>query len=179
MDMIKQNRNLIITIIVLVIINIVALLLLWLGKPKNDFRRGLERDSNDKVRIQKMLKEELGFSTEQAKQFITLREELKEKTTELNDDLMLLKKEMFEKVMHGNSSSISDSLLNLTLEKQGEIEKATFEHFLKLKQICTPEQQEKLFKLMHRLLGPPTGGPRGETRDELPPPPGEHPPIRN
>ncbi|MCB9250011.1 MAG: hypothetical protein H6613_16425 [Ignavibacteriales bacterium] len=79
MDMIKQNRNLIITIIVLVIINIVALLLLWLGKPKNDFRRGLERDSNDKVRIQKMLKEELGFSTEQAKQFITLREELKEK----------------------------------------------------------------------------------------------------
>ncbi|MCB0753665.1 MAG: hypothetical protein KDC52_19490 [Ignavibacteriae bacterium] len=94
---------------------------------------------------------------------------------------------MFEEAMYGDKTIISDSLLNLSLEKQTELELLTFQHFLKLKEICTPEQQNKLFEIVHRLLGkaqqsnPPPGAPIGEVKGEMPPPPprGERPPKRN
>ena len=183
MDIFKRNRNLIITIVVLVIINITTLLLLWFGRPNATDLRG---SGNEKVRIQEMLKAELGFSDKQAKQFIDLRQNHKEKSIKLDDEIMVLKKEMFAEAMYGNKSNISDSLLNLSLQKQSQLEKLTFEHFQKLKQICTADQQKKLFEIVHRLIGPPqhggpppnAPGPKGENRGG-PPPPGEHPPIRN
>ena len=186
MDITKQNRNLIITIVVLVIINIAALLLLWLGKPKHDNMRGTENRGDEKVRIQEMLKEELGFSSEQVEKFLKLRENHHEKAKILNDELMLVKREMFEEAMYGDKTIISDSLLNLSLEKQSQLELLAFQHFLKLKEICTTEQQTKLFEIVHRLLGkaqqgnPPPGAQRGEVKGEMPPPPrGERPSKRN
>ena len=177
MDITKQNRNLVITIIVLVIINFAALLLLWLGKPKHDIKQGPRNGGNEIVRIQEMLKEELGFSTEQAEKFIKLRENHHKKSIELHDELIIVKRKMFEEAMYGDKSVISDSLLNLSLEKQSQLELLTFQHFLKLKQICTPEQQKKLFKIVNRLLGqtqqggPPPNNPRGELKDDMPHPP--------
>ena len=188
MDITKQNRSLIITIVVLVIINIAALLLLWLGKPKHDNLRDTENIGDEKVRIQEMLKEELGFSSEQTEKFLKLRENHHKKSIRLNDELVLVKRKMFEEAMYGDKTIISDSLLNLSLEKQTELELLTFQHFLKLKEICTPEQQNKLFEIVHRLLGkaqqsnPPPGAPIGEVKGEMPPPPpprGERPPKRN
>ena len=46
---------------------------------------------------------------------------------------------------------------SLTLDKQGQIEILTFQHFLNLKEICDSEQQKKLQLLMHRLLPQPMG----------------------
>jgi len=179
MEMFKQKRNYITTIVILVIINITCLLLLWIGKPKHN-TRGSE-DNGDKIAgIQKMLKEELGFSIEQTEQFLAIRSSHKEMANDLSEKIMILRKEMFEDAMYSDKPSISDSLLNLSLEKQGQIEIQTFEHFQKLKEICTPEQEEKLFELMHNLLGPPPGDipdgpPPGEFRDDMPPPQGGRP----
>lgn len=193
MEIFKQKRNYITTIVILVIINIVCLLLLWIGKPKHN-KRGAESEIGEKTGIQEMLKEELGFTDEQANQFLELRENHKEKSDKVNDELMFLKSEMFEKAMYGKKETISDSLLNLSLEKQRKLEEITFDHFLKLKQICTPDQQEKLFELVSQLLGPqqqagPHGPPPGELEDGMrppkggrpdgPPPRGERPPKRN
>lgn len=189
MDLIKQNRNLVYTVIVLVIINIAVLLLLWFGKPKHEDLLGVENRVNEKVKIQEMLKEELGFSTEQTEKFLELRENHNKKSIELNDELMLVKRKMFEEAMYGEKPTISDSLLNLSLEKQTQLELLTFQHFLKLKQICTPEQQKRLFEIVHRLLsksqqvGPPPGVPRGDVKGEMPPrgerpPQGDRPPRR-
>jgi hypothetical protein len=173
MDIFKQNKILTVTIIILVILNLATLSLLWLGKPKHDIIRGPENRGNEKVRIQEMLNKELGFSDEQVQRFIALREEHKEKTTKLSNDLMGVKKEMFEQAMYGDNVVLSDSLLNLSLKIQGQLEKVTFQHFLQLKQICTPKQRENLFKLMHRLLGPPEregmGGPPPPPKDKQTP----------
>lgn len=182
MDVFKKNRNLVITIIVLVIVNIFTLSLLWLGKPKPMNLRVDERVEDDSLRILNMLKDKLEFSNEQAEQFMGLRLEHKDKTSKLGEEIMELRKEMFDKVMYADNSTLSDSLLNLSLEKQSQIEKLTFEHFLKVKQICTPEQQKKLFEMMSKLLGPPQhegrppgevsdGPPRGGAFREGPPPP--------
>ncbi len=180
MDIFKRNKNLKITIVILVILNLATVTLLWLGKPKQDDMRELANNENQEVRIKEMLKKELGFNDEQAKQFLELRENHRGKTISLEDALTQLKKEMFNEAMYNSNMNISDSLLNLTLERQRQLEIITFQHFQKVKQICTPEQQEKLFKLMHRLLGPPQkgvpppDGPRGKFNDDMrpPPPPG-------
>jgi hypothetical protein len=190
-----KNRNYIMTIVVLIIINIVALLLLWMGKPKHTIGDN-ENVIGNKVQIQEMLKEELDFSSEQVEQFVELRENHREKLDKIDEELMVLKKELFEDAMYSKNESISDSLLNQALEKQGELEKITFDHFLKLKQMCNPQQQEKLFQLMHQLIGPPQrdgrfrGGAPGKLMDDVPPPPeggrpkgphprGERPPKRD
>ncbi|MBL1214368.1 MAG: hypothetical protein HND52_13505 [Ignavibacteriae bacterium] len=181
MDIFKRNKNLKITIVILVILNLATITLLWLGKPKHEDLRESSKKGNQEVRIKQMLKKELDFSDEQAEQFLELRKNHREKTISLEDELVQLKKEMFNEAMYNNNMNISDSLLSLTLEKQKQLEIITFQHFQKVKQICTPEQQEKLFKLMHRLLGPkhkggpPPDGPRREFDDTMPPPPGEHP----
>ncbi len=77
---------------------------------------------------------------------------------------------------------ISDSLLNLSLKKQGELDRITFRHFQDLKKICNKEQQKKLMKLVHNILGPPQHPrmdgppPPGANRENYPPPPrGERP----
>lgn len=192
MDIYKKNRNLVVTVVILVIFNIATLFLLWIGKPKPNSINKANIEGIEKGRIQEVLKEELGFSTEQADKFLELRESHHEKATAIEEELILVKRKMFEEAMYGEKSDISDSLLNLSLEKQNQLELLTFDHFLKLKQICTPEQQKKLFGLVQQLIGPrqneslPQGGPKDEFRDGMPPPPprgerspkGDRPPRR-
>ena len=61
-----------------------------------------------------------------------------------------------------NQQSVSDSLFNLTLEKQKELEHAMFQHFIEIKNLCNPDQKTNLKKLMHRLFAPPQpGSPEG------------------
>ncbi len=191
MDIFKQKRNLITTIVILVIMNFITLFILWLGKPNHNIIQGSKDDGTEKVRMQEMLKEELGFSNDQAEQFLALRKNHQENTMRLDDELMHVKKEMLEEAMYSNAPSISDSLLNLSLKKQGQLELITFQHFQKLKQICTHEQRKKLFELVHRLIGPrqrggpppgerPDGPPPGKMIEGHPPPPmGDRPPRRD
>lgn len=184
MDMFKQKRNLIVTIVILVIINLTTLLLLWLGKPKHNFNRGPETGVGEKVHIQKLLNEELGFTNEQAKKYIDLRQNHRKVFKEINSEIKELKGQMFDDVLMGESSPVlSDSLLQLTLEKQGQLEKLTFQHFVELKNLCNSGQQKKLQLLMHNLIGPPRDGSHeGPRPGKIPdgPPPGEfregHPP---
>ena len=54
----------------------------------------------------------------------------------------------------GSNVAISDSLLNLTQAKQAEIERLTFQHFVNLKNLCKPDQKDKLKILIHQLFPP-------------------------
>lgn len=183
MDVIKQKRNLITVIVLLVIFNLATLFLLWFGNPS---RQGMkfadEKSRNNEIKIQQLLKEELGFDNQQTKKYMQLREEHRRESIKLNKELNLIKKEMFDKILEDNKlTSLSDSLLNLALDKQSEIEKLTFNHFLSLKKLCSPEQQKNLQFLMHGILGPPPpegkhdGPPKDEFGEGQPPPP----PMRN
>jgi Spy/CpxP family protein refolding chaperone len=174
MDIFKQKRNLVLTIVFLVILNIVTLSLLWFGRPQSDLRKGPRGSEQNTEHIQKLLKEELGFNNNQAEKYIAIRDKHRKNTRHLNEEIRKLKKEMFDQALQNNDQAmISDSLLNLAQEKQSQIEKLTFQQFLNLKKICNPEQNMKLQKLMHRLLAPPHLDRHGEPP---PPPRGERPP---
>jgi len=189
MDIFKQNRYLILVIILLVILNLGTLITIWLGRPhQHPFQNDNQGSEKENMHIQQLLKDELGFNKEQAKQFLDLQRELHNQTTPINDEIKRLKKQMFDKVLENNiSPTLSDSLLKLTMEKQAQIEQLTFRHLLELKKMCNPEQQKKLQLLMHVMHGPSEEGnndghppPPGGINDRQPPPPGdEMPPHPN
>ncbi|GAB4376953.1 MAG: hypothetical protein Kow0042_23920 [Calditrichia bacterium] len=180
MNVFKQNRYLWITITVLVVINLVTLSLLWMGRPVGPKQgHGPLPPNQDRQRIRQLLQEQLSFTDEQIERYLALRQEHRQETRRLDAEIRELKRKMFDRVLEEQAPpAISDSLLNLVLAKQAELEKVTFQHFLDLKNLCGPEQREKLKLLMHEALRPeapprmPEGkGPSPPHRPEMPPPP--------
>ncbi len=172
MDIFKQQRYLLIVIVLLVIMNIGTLLMLWIGKPSHPSRqRGPIPPKHEKSRIEQLLKVELGFNVSQIRKYLKMRQEHRRTTQQLNDEIRQVKKAMFDEVLQDNAKEeLSDSLLTLAQEKQAKLEQLTFQHFLDLKKLCKPEQQEHLKFLMNQLFR--QNSPPGMKNDGHPPPPG-------
>ncbi|NQV36477.1 MAG: hypothetical protein HQ509_00540 [Candidatus Marinimicrobia bacterium] len=148
---------------------------------------------HEREQINTMLKRELGFNEGQIGKYLILRQLHREQISNLDNEIRDLKRQMFDEVLQNNSPpTLSDSLLSITLEKQGQIELLTYQHLLDLKKLCGPEQQDKLQMLLHELFrsksageGPNPPPPHlGEEQRQKhqggflpPPPPGERPQI--
>ena len=176
MDIFKQKRYMLLLIILLVIFNVSMLAILWIGRPpRRAESQRPPRTGKEQAQVQRLLKDELGFDKAQIEQFIHIRGKLNEQADQLDEEVRHLKKQMFDEVLQDNPRPmLSDSLLSLALEKQARIEKLTFQYFLDLKKICTPEQQEKLQILIHELFR----AQHMETKGGPPPPPDGGPPQR-
>jgi hypothetical protein len=175
MDVIQKNRYLWITVVSLVVLNLVLLALLWLGRPTRSGHMPPQKPE----RIRELLKEQLDFSDDQVQRYLELREQHHRHTQRLEAEIRDLKREMFSQVLDERAPiAVSDSLLSLVLEKQAELEKVTFQHFLDLKSLCGPGQKEKLKVLMGEVFrrnmpSMPKGkdGPPPAQQGEAPPPP--------
>ena len=176
MDIFKQKRYLWFTIIFLALMNFAALTLLWIGRPEGPKpQRGPFNPAKEQNIIEQLLKKELGFDENQVNQYLMLRNGHREKARHLEMEIRELKKEMFDEVLGENPQPVlSDSLLNLVQKKQSEFEHLTFQHFLDLKNLCGPEQQDKLRLLMHEVFR--QGPPLRTTADRPPHSPGNKPP---
>jgi len=179
MDIFKQKRNLVFVIIMLVALNLALIALLWFGKPPGPpQQRGPINGEEDMFRVQQLLKNELGFDEQQAKEYLKLRFEHQTAAAQLDSEVRQLKKQMFDEVLEDTPLPIlSDSLLKLIQEKQARIELLTFEHFLDLKKICKPDQQDNLKILMNEMFRQ-NSPPPAEDGMRPPPPPGDEPPHR-
>ena len=173
MDIFKQNRNLMIVVGVLIVFNLLLLFLVWNNSTSTSTTTEVRKSPQEmRAALTTMLKKELDFSDDQVERYLQVRFEHHEKMRRLQRKLSGIKKEMFDAVLAENSSpTISDSLLALSLETQGEIERLTYKHFEDLKNICSPEQQKKLKLMMHQVLAPL----QGERPDGRPPLRGERP----
>ncbi len=178
MDIFKQKRYLWITVIVLLILNISSLTVLWMGRPDGSRPQKAQNDpATEANRIQELLKAELDFDETQSLQYLKLRREHRQKAVQLQKDISRIKKQMFDEVLVENpKQELSDSLLALAQEKQAQLEKITFQHFLDLKKLCKPEQQDKLKILLNEFFR--KNAPTGMNNDTSPPSPDAegHPP---
>ena len=69
MDIFKQKRYLVLVIILLVILNLGTLITFWLNRPhQHRFQLDNQGPEQENMHIQQLLKDELGFNKEQAKQ---------------------------------------------------------------------------------------------------------------
>lgn len=172
MDIFRQNRYLLFFVILLIIFNLGTLAMLWIGRQSPPPLRRENRDGEE-AHIRQVLQEELNFDERQTQEYLQLRRQYRDKVRDLNEDIQRLKQQMFDDVLQNSPQPVlSDSLLLLTQEKQTEIERITFQYFLDLKNLCRPEQQQKLQVLIHDFFR------QKPPRDSSPPPSERPAPVR-
>jgi hypothetical protein len=148
----STNRNLLVIIGVLLLTNIAVLVyFLWFEEPE---KPAANKDRNS---MSEMLKRDVGFNDEQVARYKELKESQSNTIRPMFDDMRRVKDSLFRLLSIPN---VSDSVLNnaadAIAQKQKAIELQTFNHFKRLRGLCTVEQQPKYDSMivgMFRKMG--------------------------
>ncbi len=169
MDFLTKKRYTFWIIFLLVVLNISTVSMLWLiytRKPAGQLHARIPQEDH---RTLQFLQKELDLTDTQIQQYEQLRQTHAEKIRHLINDIRQLKKEMMDEVFSNNPDSAKMAeIAGLIGNKQAEIERLTFEHFLDLKKLCGKDQVGKLQRLLDEFFkrNPPP-------REQAPPPPTE------
>ncbi|WP_366184686.1 hypothetical protein [Flavobacterium ovatum] len=140
----SKIKVLTISVIALVILNLGMIVFFVIkSKGNRDHRAG----------VRKMIIEKLDLDAKQTEQFVALVERHTTKIDSINQEIKLTKENLYEQLVAPEvNSRVKDSLITVLSDYQRTIEKAHFDHFLKVKKICnTPEQQENYKELVKKL----------------------------
>jgi Na+-transporting NADH:ubiquinone oxidoreductase subunit NqrC len=148
MNTTSTNRNLLVIIGVLLLTNIAVLVyFLWLKEPE---KASANKDKNG---MSEMLKKDVGFNDQQLAQYKQLKDSQSNTIRPMFDDMRKVKDSLFRLL---GTPNVSDSLLNKAADaiaqKQKALELQTFNHFRKLRGLCTAEQQPKYDSMVVRMF---------------------------
>ena len=147
-----RNRNLLIIIGVLLLTNI-AVLVYFLGQKKPGNTETSHSGKDKGSGISEMLQKEVGFNDEQTAQYKQLKEKQKETIRPMYDDMRKANDSLFRLLSYPETN---DSLLNritdAIAQKQKALDLQTFNHFKKVRTLCTPEQQPKYDSMVLRMF---------------------------
>lgn len=143
-----NQKTLIITIIVLVVINLTTLSFLWLTRSKS--HRTI-RPFPDK-RIEQVLEKRLKLSKEQSEAFKNAREEHFEKTAPLIDLIHKNRQKLNNPASDQLTASEVDVLTASIGTSTTQLETYNFDHMQRLRNICDETQRKKLNHLMNRMI---------------------------
>jgi protein CpxP len=181
MSYFTKNKTSYLVLIVLLVANLAATTFFWTSKNEGAKKPDKEQQKDHPMHqrgggIDKFLTEELGLTVEQQQQLKDLRQEHMHNSRKIMDASHENRKQLHDMI---SNATVDDSLVvQLYTEigaNFGEMERVTFEHFRAMRNICTPEQQEKFDQIIskalrkNRPLGPPPGGPRGPGHGGPPP----------
>jgi len=149
MDSITKNKALVSIIIFLLITNITMLVFfLVLNKPPQK-----EVRTHDQNGMSGLLQKEVGFSKDQVDTYQSLRKDQMDTVHVLFDELRKSKMDFYNLIY---SSQVSDSSLNKAADKIADRQKALdlqmFNHFKKVRNICTPDQLQKFDSTLKKVL---------------------------
>lgn len=174
MDLKKKYTLYTLLVIILLVANATSITMYWVGNKK-------QSESNYKKDLSpaKLMILELKLNEEQQKQLEELRVEHGFNITPLYEKHKKQKKILYNllKLETVSDSAKKTAIENVTATAQ-QIDYATFDHFRKIRAICTPEQQtrfnEILEQVIYKMTHPKRGGPRLEDdKRNGPPPPRE------
>jgi periplasmic protein CpxP/Spy len=144
-----RNRNLLIIIGVLLLTN-VAVLVYFLGQKRNS---GMEQRERERSTVTEMLQDEVGFNEEQTAKYKELKDKQRERIRPMYDNMRKAKDSLFRLLSYPDTP---DSLLNKAAEviaqRQKELDIETFNHFKRVRTLCTPDQLPQYDSLVLRLL---------------------------
>ena len=127
-----------------------------------------------------LLETTLNFTEEQTSDFETLREEHREKSMALNNEIKSLKDVLFSDFTSSKDATGADSLARKIANLHVKLDLATLNHFKDVRNLCTEKQKAKFDASIGKMLqgGPPRpmpqGGPnmgQGSGGRQGPPPP--------
>jgi protein CpxP len=143
-----RNRNLLIIIGVLLLTNI-GVLVYFLGQKEP------EKSPHDEKRagISEMLQKEVGFTDEQTAQYKQLKEKQKETIRPMYDDMRKTKDSLFKLLSYPETNdSLLTKIADAIAQKQKALDLQTFNHFKRVRTLCTPEQQPKYDSMILRMF---------------------------
>ncbi|HMG16234.1 MAG TPA: periplasmic heavy metal sensor [Saprospiraceae bacterium] len=139
-------RVLKIALIVLLILNLSSMAFMWLNKP----RTGPPHHGEDTF---KYLVHELNMNDEQQNKYKLLRDEHHHGMELLQDKSRDLHNAFFKLLQNPSNDSSSIKLIGDSIAgNQMKIEMLTFDHFKKVRAICTPQQQKKFDDIILETL---------------------------
>lgn len=149
MDSITKNKSLVSIIIFLLITNITMLVFfLVLNKPPQK-----EIRAHDQNGMSGMLQKEVGFSKDQVDSYLSLRKSQMDTIHILFNELQKSKMDFYDLIY---SSQVPDSSLNnaadIIAARQKTLDLHMFDHFKKVRNICTPDQLQKFDTTIKKVL---------------------------
>jgi periplasmic protein CpxP/Spy len=145
----SKNKGLIFLIAFLLLTNIAVLAyFLWIKQPHTDNGGG-----RPKMGIEDKLRDSVGFNEEQIKQYQLLKDQQGEAIKPMFDEMRKAKDSLFRLL---SNPGVSDSIINKTsdviAQKQKALDLQTFNHFKKVRALCTPDQQSKYDSMVVRMF---------------------------
>lgn len=155
MKRITKKRLIVAGIIFLVAINLAALttMLARQRQQAETIERQNMADSLRRAKANRFIRDELQLSPQQFEQFRALSRENFQQSRPLLDQMEIKRAEMLEELAkpkpdHEKLDQIALEIGNL----HTELKKNTIDHFLQLKTVCTPAQQQGLNALFREIL---------------------------
>jgi Spy/CpxP family protein refolding chaperone len=106
-------------------------------------------------RLGHFFREELNLSPEQHLRFRELRREFHMKADDLTFDMKLLRNEMItELAMEHPDSLVLQEIAEKIGNNHTRLKELTIDYYLGMKEVCTPEQEEKLFEIFDVIINP-------------------------
>ncbi len=144
----STNKILAIAVVLLLITNIALVFFMFREKDKHTARyAGGKGDASE------MMAKELNMTEQQKKDHRQLKEEHFKNIKPLFDSLRSAKTAFFSLI---KDSTVSDSLMNAysqrISERQSTIDKLTFAHFKRIRNLFTAEQQPKFDEFVQKMM---------------------------
>lgn len=150
----STNRILLLIIVVLLVTNILMFFLFALPKDKG---RHHERRSSQDSGMSEILRDTVGFSSGQVADYMKLRSEERPKLKEYFTNMRTTKEKFYSAITSPVSDSLTLSLADSIGNIQKQIDLHMQQYFIKIRQICTPEQlpafDSTIMKTVGRMIG--------------------------
>ncbi len=145
-----RNRNLLIIITVLLLTNI-GMLAYFLGQKKNT--KPCPPAEAARVGVAEMLQKEVGFTDEQTVKYKEMKEMQKARIRPMYDNMRKAKDSLFRLLSFpGTPDSLISKAADVIANQQKEIDMETFNHFKRVRTLCTPGQETNFDSMVIRMF---------------------------
>lgn len=145
----REKRIWIIMIIVLVALNVVTLAFLWSHEYRDKGVRPMGKHRNGSP--EGYMVRHLNLDENQAREFKKARKRHFEKIRPIEQTLQQARHELFKKNTEGLPSDSIQQELTLIASCHKQLDSLTYIHFMELRSYCTPEQSQKLDRVVQDM----------------------------
>jgi len=144
-----RYRNLLIIIGTLLLTN-VGVLIYFLRQEKVP---ATEQPERTRSTVTEMLQDEVGFNEQQTAKYKELKDKQREKIRPMYENMRKAKDSLFRLLSYpGTPDSVLDKAGEVIAQRQKELDIETFNHFRRVRTLCTPDQLPQYDSLVIRLI---------------------------
>lgn len=152
MDYFTKHKFLVAAIVVLIVVNLATIGVVLFTPRHPGMPNGMKPGMPAPPQGMKFFEDELRLTDEQKATFLKLRDEHFAKVKGVIDNMQAAKDNAYHELMQDNPDKNKvDSLFEVSGKLQIQLDKMTFEHFAKLKSVCTKDQLPAYNNLLNGL----------------------------